>query len=204
MNAIIIKGSKDSKLKYIDKLISQEEIPAYNVNFFSETFKISDVRELIKKISVSSDKKRIYIIDCEPGLDSQNAMLKTLEELGDDTFIVFSGNSELLPTITSRCRIVNLELESFDINIDIDAIIDGDINKALVYFTGLLDDKSAREIIVGIRNSIVNNIDKYNNAELRRVLSFLKILNSKYHLISGNNLNKNLVFDSALIKCINV
>ncbi|MDO8570145.1 MAG: hypothetical protein Q7R97_00985 [Candidatus Daviesbacteria bacterium] len=44
-------------------------------------------------------------------LDAQNALLKTLEEAGDCVSLILGARSEdqLLPTIISRCKIINLQ-----------------------------------------------------------------------------------------------
>lgn len=70
--------------------------------------KISQVRELISQLQLSSDGKKIVIIDAAEQMNnnSANALLKTLEEPGDNIHIVLICHnlSKLLPTIISRCR----------------------------------------------------------------------------------------------------
>lgn len=66
------------------------------------------VRESLKKLSLSSDGRRVIIIDAadEMNANSANALLKTLEEPGEGVHIILIAHSlsKLLPTIISRCR----------------------------------------------------------------------------------------------------
>tara|TARA_R110000868_G_scaffold189695_1_gene432914 strand:+ start:98179 stop:99105 length:927 start_codon:yes stop_codon:yes gene_type:complete len=66
------------------------------------------VREKLKNLSLSSDGKRIVIIDAADQMNSNsaNALLKTLEEPGEGVHIILIAHSlsNILPTIVSRCR----------------------------------------------------------------------------------------------------
>lgn len=66
------------------------------------------VREALKKLSLSSDGRRIIIVDAadEMNANSANALLKTLEEPSEGVHIILIAHSlaKLLPTIISRCR----------------------------------------------------------------------------------------------------
>ena len=69
---------------------------------------VETVRKTLKKLSLSSDGKRIIIIDAvdEMNPNSANALLKTLEEPGEGVHIILIAHSlaNVLPTIISRCR----------------------------------------------------------------------------------------------------
>jgi DNA polymerase III delta' subunit len=73
-----------------------------------KVIKISQVRELINQLHLSADGKKIVIIDSaeQMNVNSSNALLKTLEEPGDNIHIILICHnlSKLLPTIISRCR----------------------------------------------------------------------------------------------------
>lgn len=70
--------------------------------------KISQVRALINQLALSSDAQKIVIIDAaeQMNISAANALLKTLEEPGDNIHIILICHnlSKLLPTIISRCR----------------------------------------------------------------------------------------------------
>lgn len=79
------------------------------------TLKVSDIEELQVFLSSSCMErsgKKIYIIHCleNSNKETLNALLKTLEEPYENVyaFITTRNESRLLPTILSRCQILNL------------------------------------------------------------------------------------------------
>ncbi|MDD9911802.1 MAG: AAA family ATPase [Alphaproteobacteria bacterium] len=72
------------------------------------TIKVDAVRNLLEKLSLTSDGRRVVIVDAadDLGVEAANAILKTLEEPGVRIhFILVAHNLfRLLPTILSRCR----------------------------------------------------------------------------------------------------
>lgn len=79
-----------------------------------EKLGIEQVRKIQEFLSLKpyqSDKHALVLVAAENlSLDAQNALLKTLEEPAGEAIIVLGAGSEeqLLPTITSRCHIINL------------------------------------------------------------------------------------------------
>ena len=76
----------------------------------SRDIKVAQVRELLRQLSMTSDGRRIILIDEAERMneEAQNAFLKTLEEPPDRCVIVLvsASPSMLLPTIVSRCQAV--------------------------------------------------------------------------------------------------
>lgn len=115
-HAYLIEGNYSLiKPKLIDILVN-----SHNVSFKSNadvlmvifnTFTIDDARELknnaIKK--KTTDGKRIFIVSANSMTrEASNALLKTLEEPGEDThfFFILPSLSNVLPTILSRVQVV--------------------------------------------------------------------------------------------------
>jgi len=82
----------------------------------AKTIPISDIRNLKKELflkSIDKGRKIILIFDahmlCTGDASSANALLKILEEPPENTtFILVSDyKGQLLPTILSRCQIIN-------------------------------------------------------------------------------------------------
>lgn len=76
---------------------------------------IADVREIRRKIYLSpirSDFKAV-LIDATLGIttEAQNALLKTLEEPPESTYIIVqvTNSEDLLPTILSRCKVYEIK-----------------------------------------------------------------------------------------------
>ena len=79
------------------------------------TLKVTDIEELQAFLSSSymeRSGKKIYVIHCleNSNKETLNALLKTLEEPYENVyaFITTRNDSRLLPTILSRCQILNL------------------------------------------------------------------------------------------------
>lgn len=69
---------------------------------------VEAVRNTLAKLALSSDGKRVVIIDAADDMNTSaaNALLKTLEEPGEGVHLVLlvHSQSKILPTIISRCR----------------------------------------------------------------------------------------------------
>lgn len=146
--------------------------------------KIEQIRDIQKRIQEKPiiSEKKVYIIDNADLMttEAQNCLLKTLEEPPEFAVIVLIGSNSntFLPTIKSRCTIMNFNKisdeemtkylrEKCDVkNIDQNMLYmyQGSIGKAL-------ELKEKQEEYKNIEN-IINNINKYdlidfiNNAEI--------------------------------------
>lgn len=146
--------------------------------------KIEQIRDIQKRIQEKPiiSEKKVYIIDNADLMttEAQNCLLKTLEEPPEFAVIILIGSNSntFLPTIKSRCTIINFNKisdeemtkylrEKCDVkNIDQNMLYmyQGSIGKAL-------ELKEKQEEYKNIEN-IINNIDRYdlidfiNNAEI--------------------------------------
>ena len=79
-----------------------------------ESIKKQDILQIQSQFSKSSleNKAKIYIIENieNATIEALNTLLKMLEEPVKDTYAIFSTNNKnaLLPTITSRCQIIDI------------------------------------------------------------------------------------------------
>lgn len=75
-----------------------------------EIYKIDDLRKLIKDISLSYSKKTAIILQNfdMASVETQNALLKKLEEPQSNLYLIITAKSEhnLLPTIVSRIKTI--------------------------------------------------------------------------------------------------
>src|SRR5258708_7305110 len=121
MQAILI-SSKDNELgrREAQKIFNELKIDKFDITTFEyeKAVGIQDVRELQKKIylkPIKSEFKAVFI-DATEGIttEAQNALLKTLEETPSDTIIIVQVQNadEILPTILSRCKIIELKSET--------------------------------------------------------------------------------------------
>lgn len=118
MQSLIITGGGSDKIQeYLLKFFTDEKIDILDrdINVFEKSVGIKDVREIAKRIYLKPIKSptKAVVINAEAGLtaESQNALLKILEEPPNNTVIILtiSDKNSLLPTVLSRCKIIELK-----------------------------------------------------------------------------------------------
>lgn len=94
--------------------------PAVDVSGKGGEIKVDEIRELLHNISLSPNGEcRLAVIDnCERlNQSSGNILLKHLEEPPAQVIFILSAKKEsVLPTIKSRCRIINIEGKAEDLS----------------------------------------------------------------------------------------
>ena len=158
-----------------------------------KAIEVDQIRELISFCNKSSfnNKPRFILIDNHElmNLNSNNALLKTLEEPNDNIFfIIINNSSKILQTIKSRCLYFKITLsqqESINIfnkiiNKDIDSLINNDLISH--YFT-------PGDLLNLYNFSLEKKID-LSNMNLKDFL--LKIIDNQYY--KKDILSINLIF----------
>jgi len=114
---LLISEDKKKAKEYIDKLSKDEDIDRIdvNINSFEKTIGIEDIRNIRKHIFLKPilSKTKVVVTEAYEGItiDSQNALLKILEEPPNNTTIIITVSKIglILPTILSRCKIVEIK-----------------------------------------------------------------------------------------------
>lgn len=120
-------GKKSLGLELAKKILQTQNLDRHPDFIFFDGQKeitVATARELIERLVLSPfmGKRKVALIDGAENLNQQsgNALLKTLEEAGDDTIIILvAGAGEVLPTIVSRCQVLRFsafspaQLQSF-------------------------------------------------------------------------------------------
>lgn len=163
--------------------------------------------ELQKEYSNKSlfGKKRIYIIKNAEKLNtsSANTMLKFLEEPEDDiiAFLVTDNRYHVLDTILSRCQILNLRENAFDLE-------DGDNARLIDLLDCILNPKSFFIKYNFLVNDIIADKVKFREDLYKIEDVLIGYLNFKY---SNCQNKKNELYDmlskiedNVIIKCISV
>lgn len=121
---LIISKNIQKGIDRAREICKQEEIDILDIdlNSFEKTLGIDDVRALQKRLYLKPFKSKtkamvIAILD-RITIEAQNSLLKVLEEPPNYTIIVLvSANKELfLPTILSRCVLIELEDEDLKLS----------------------------------------------------------------------------------------
>ena len=110
MHSFLVVGkNKEEREKEIQKLISQKKLKALDF----EIKKIADVRDLgsFLKLQINTPTAIILTDIDHASTETLNALLKILEEPQENIKFILSANStqSILPTISSRCQIINLK-----------------------------------------------------------------------------------------------
>ncbi len=141
----------------MDRLIHNSEFIIHNSDqlYLDETEKLGvetakKIREHLSTKAFQSKAKAVVVINADDlTTEAQNSLLKTLEEPPEEALILFgvSAEDKLLPTILSRCEVINLNRDSA---ITLDNQYDNDIKKLLASnieerftFVEKLEDKEA-------------------------------------------------------------
>lgn len=123
---IIVSSDKEKRMAYCTQFAVE-----HTINTFDSTIieKDTDSKTTTKSIGIESiknvqkkllfkplkSKDKLVIIEDAQLLtpEAQNALLKSLEEPPEHTFIILAADSQeaFLPTIRSRCQIIELETE---------------------------------------------------------------------------------------------
>jgi hypothetical protein len=215
MQCLIIVGKKEDTDEYISKFIQEKNIPAYFVYRFGDLLKISDVRLLKKNLSLAIPKNlyRLFVLPEHITIDAQNALLKTIEELGDETFIFFPTNTSetLLPTILSRSKVVWVsvfeKLES-KLSDDVLAFVNATDKKEMFFYALQLSDKigakngsqEIERILLELRSEIKKQaLLDMNTPYLCSLIQIALKIQNLLPLLSENNVNKKFAFETVML-----
>ena len=194
------------------------------------TDEVNKLMTYMDKKSLRTNGKRVYIIYGFERLsrDVSNKLLKFLEEPSEDiyAFLMTENIEKILPTIISRCQIINLIVNKNEIE---DDKIDNMIrflstiikeNKKTVayeydYFDNILDrisvydDFEILEKIISVtinkknqvtidseNKYIFDELIRYSNEQLIKILNITNILKN----LIKNNINLNLLIDRYIIE----
>jgi DNA polymerase III delta prime subunit len=197
-SVIILSKTKEKAKEEALSLCKGENVSKFDVNYFQneKAIGVADIKLLQKNLfltPIKGDKKAI-IIDSFLGItnEAQNAFLKTLEEPPKSTIILILANSLdiFLPTILSRCTLINLETKKI--------LTKGDISK----YSQILKDLEKGSVSNALKISEENSKDK------ETALQFLENLiiceNLALHETSNSKMLKKMQKTYTIIKTTNV
>ncbi len=178
------------------KLIKNNTSPNFyliDIKKEKKNIEVDQIRELISFCNKSSfnKKPRFVLIDNHElmNLNSNNALLKTLEEPNDNIFfIIINNSSKILQTIKSRCLFFKITLSQQESIKIFNKIIDQDINSLIN--NDLISHYFTPGDLINLYNfSFEKKID-LTNMNLKEFL--LKIIDNQYY--KNDILSINLIF----------
>ena len=204
MQSILIVGQIEKIREAARDLCNNSKISKFDVQTFTteKTVGIGDIRSLQKTLFLKplESETKAVILEAFFGMttDSQNAFLKVLEEPPANTIIIILVTSLdfVLPTILSRCSLINLK--------DTRKLSDEEIKDCLEIIYGLKNKKSSTLLIA--QN---NSKDKETALQFLEnlIISIHSVLKNKNSELSDKDLSKtlkNLQKTYTIIKTTNV
>lgn len=153
---LLISPSQNARVIVIEEELKKIDLTRNHPDLLyfpsGEKLGIAEARKIKEHFSFKpySAKGRAVIIENAGDLtkESQNALLKTIEELPKEAVLILgaSSNANILPTILSRCEIVNLEATSDDTLVyhskfiqDLEKLLNSSLEERFEYIEKLKD-----------------------------------------------------------------
>lgn len=215
MHSFLITSKNKQKAKeYTYKLCIDEKIDPIdiNLNSFEKAVGIEDIRNIQKKIILKpfKSKTKAIIIESYEGIttESQNALLKILEEPPANTIIIISISNKklLLPTILSRCKIIELSDEKLILSND--EITQLHNYLITVFRSGVGDKLKLAQDIARNKDEVLPWLEKMaifvrekliENPREVKYLNFLKSLQKTYVTLKSTNVNQRIALENLFL-----
>jgi len=209
---LIIAKDKNKASTHISNFLKEEGINPFDVNLqtFEKAMGIPDVRNIQKSILLKPfrGKTKAVVIEAYENItiEAQNALLKVLEEPPANTLIIISTSSKelILPTIISRCKVIELEEEMPIVNEDIlkfndalSTIFNGGIGAKLKTAQDIAASKE--EIIWLSKMSVFVRSKLTDNSNDLKYLNFLKKLQKTYKAIKSTNVSQRTALENLFL-----
>lgn len=223
---IVVSVDKKKRAAHVEKLASEQEIDAFDITIIekdatdkktTQSIGIEDVKQMQKKIFLKPIKsKNKAVVIAEAHLltpEAQNALLKVLEEPPANTLILLNTNTKeaLLPTIISRCQVIELENEPMklkdkdreELQTFLANLPDMTIGEKLKKAEKLAKDKDKalkwiEKLIIVAREQLITSYTQ-TNIPLTSHFSLLTSLQSLYTTLKTTNVNVRFAIECTLL-----
>lgn len=213
MIPIILISNQEKKIEqYLNDFIVKNNFSPFSIFRISpenRNINLDQIREIRKLIMTTAQNKRLIIIHLfDKALqEAQNALLKTLEEPGDNQFILTSTNEEnILATIRSRAKLVYLDKDlQADSKKDkkeadeIEELIASMNANSYQFLKSKKIDKISREDAIGLLDQIMLYFQNKLHEKKSKADQIIKQSFKLKKLLDKNNLNPQLTVDNFLI-----
>ncbi len=215
MQSILIIGKDKEKVRQSAKdFCDQDKISKFDIEVL-ETEKavgIGEIRKLQERLFLKpfESETKAVILEAFFGMtvESQNAFLKILEEppAHAKLMILASSLDFVLPTVFSRCNLINLDkvkqLTGEEINLNLELIVElkkGGIAKALKIAES--NSKDRETALDFLENLIISIESSMGNGEIEKdkLLKILKGLQKTYTIIKTTNVNQRLALENLFL-----
>lgn len=213
MRSVILVGSSESALKFIDNFVEEKKIEASNINVYMK-LAIGEVREIRRQLARRINGSRLFFIDGRITLEAQHALLKSLEELPSDTYFILrlDRRSEVINTITSRCNVIMLPIVPTERNPEVRDLLFAHLHKPSVSTafsaSSLIIKKevSDLEFLFLLSDFIRENLLEKNETDpsVSIAISLFDQYLVLLPLFQNNNLNRKMALETAFLQSSNL
>ncbi len=222
---IIVSTDKTKRDEYIQKFCTEHNIDSFDrtnltletsVKQNTQSIGIEDIKQMQKKIflkPIKSEMKAVIVNDAQLLThEAQNALLKVLEEPPAHTLLFLSTTSKetLLPTILSRCHIVELETDEIKLSEKEHAEFEDFIAKVSKLSVGerlkkaevLAKDKDKAIIWIGKLIIILREqlLSSSNNEAMMQLSNRIKLFQTLHTLLKTTNVNPRFAIENTLLQ----
>ncbi|MDP2637536.1 MAG: hypothetical protein Q8P26_00550 [Candidatus Levybacteria bacterium] len=211
---LVMAKEKEETSKYIKNFLKEEKVNPVDIDLqiYEKAMGIEEVRNVQKKLLLKPfrGKTKAVIIQAYEGItmEAQNALLKALEEPPANTLIIISApRKELfLPTIISRCKIIELKetivdsVEDYSVayNTFLDILFNGTIGMKLKMAQDISANKEdldnwLSKMSIFVRQKLIGNYNDY------KYLNLLKLLQQANNDIKSTNVSKRAALENLFL-----
>lgn len=211
---LVISNEKNKASSYISNFLKKEGIDRIDINLhtFEKAMGITDVRNIQKKIILRPFRGKVKAVVIEAygsiTTEAQNALLKVLEEPPNNTLILISVSKKelLLPTVLSRCKIIELKDSNLTLSYDENAqylnILISLSKEGISYKLKLAQDISRNKedaiiwlekMTIALRKKLIKN---HND---QQYLNFFKNLQKTYKNIKNTNVSQRIALENLFL-----
>ena len=211
MQSFLIIGRPFEKAKdYALDFCFKNKVDKFDISFIEseKAVGIAQVRDFQKRIFLKpfKSKQKAVILSTQNGIttESQNALLKVLEEPPENTFIILLCESSegFLPTIISRCKIIALDKENSVINLkEYENILLSLKNKRVGERLSLAQDNSKdKEVALQfIEGLILASEVLLRNSKDKELVQTIQLMQKTYTGIKTTNSNLRLAMENLVL-----
>lgn len=227
MQSFIVAGNdKGKEEEAINKLLSPFSISPFDITRVTyqkeaqNTIGIAQIKELIRNILLMPFKglwKAVIIENAHSlTIEAQNALLKTLEEPPDNTIIILitTKAEALLPTILSRCRIIELRITNYELrkdelstlNSQPSTLLEQGMGEKLVLAQIYGKDRETAiawlaKMILLSRQLLINKVTKEKNhtEDIPVYLQHIKLFQKAHTLLTTTNVNPRFTLETLFL-----
>ena len=228
---IVISQDKTKREHYIKEFANKHDIDTFDVTIVAkdtaskntQSIGIEDIKQMQKKIflkPIKSQTKAVILEDAQLlTTEAQNALLKVLEEPPAHTIIVLCADSKetLLPTIISRCQVIQLEEETRKLSEKelaeykkfLEALPTMSIGEQLKKAEQLAKDKDKAiawigKLIIVMREKLINETchpELVSGSSQNINFHLIKSFQSLHTLLKTTNVNPRFAIENTLLTC---